>query len=173
MLSVLTAHNLQKSLRENVEISVILSDTISQNDGIAFGNFISKKPYAHHVAYISSEEALKMATEEMGIDPTEFTGSNPFSPEITVTMEADYANTDSLTQIVSKLRKDKRVVDVAYTKDEIEGMNRILEPGGCLMGIYPSPLPKTGCCCRNYLGNTNQRIIGWYHLSLITLHAPY
>ena len=128
MLSVLTAHNLQKSLRENVEISVILSDTISQNDGIAFGNFISKKPYAHHVAYISSEEALKMATEEMGIDPTEFTGSNPFSPEITVTMEADYANTDSLTQIVSKLRKDKRVVDVAYTKDEIEGMNRILEP---------------------------------------------
>ena len=128
MLSVLTAHNLQKNLRENVEISVILGDTIAKEDGVALGKIIQKKPYAHQVAFISSEEALKMAKEEMGIDPTEFTGSNPFSPELTVTMEAEYANTDSLSVIVKKLLKDKRVVDVAYTKDEIDGMNRILEP---------------------------------------------
>jgi cell division transport system permease protein len=128
MLSVLTAHNLQKNLRENVEISVILSDTIAKEDGVALGKMIQKKPYAHQVAFISSEEALKMAKEEMGIDPTEFTGSNPFSPELTVTMEAEYANTDSLSVIVKRLLKDRRVVDVAYTKDEIDGMNRILEP---------------------------------------------
>lgn len=128
MLSVLTAHNLQKNLRENVEVSVILGDTIAKEDGVALGNIIQKRPYAHQVVFISSEEALKMATEEMGIDPTEFTGSNPFSSELTVTMEAEYANTDSLAVIVKKLMKDKRVVDVAYTKDEIDGMNRILEP---------------------------------------------
>ena len=128
MLSVLTAQNLQKNLRENVEISVILGDTIAKEDGVALGKMIQKKPYAHQVAFISSEEALKMAKEEMGIDPTEFTGSNPFSPELTVTMEAEYANTDPLSVIVKKLLKDKRVVDVAYTKDEIDGMNRILEP---------------------------------------------
>jgi cell division transport system permease protein len=128
MLSVLTAHNLQKNLRANVEISVILGDTIAKEDGVALGKMIQKKPYAHQVAFISSEEALKMAKEEMGIDPTEFTGSNPFSPELTVTMEAEYANTDSLSVIVKRLLKDRRVVDVAYTKDEIDGMNRILEP---------------------------------------------
>ena len=128
MLSVLTAHNLQKNLRENVEISVILGDTIAKEDGVALGKMIQKKPYAHQVAFISSEEALKMAKEEMGIDPTECTGSNPFSPELTVTMEAEYANTDSLSVIVKRLLKDRRVVDVAYTKDEIDGMNRILEP---------------------------------------------
>ena len=128
MLSVLTARNLQKNLRENVEISVILGDTIAKEDGVALGKIIQKKPYAHQVAFISSEEALKMAKDEMGIDPTEFTGSNPFSPELTVTMEAEYANTDSLSVIVKRLLKDRRVVDVAYTKDEIDGMNRILEP---------------------------------------------
>ena len=136
MLSVLTAHNLQKNLRENVEISVILGDTIAKEDGVALGNIIQKRPYAHQVVFISSEEALKMATEEMGIDPTEFTGSNPFSSELTVTMEAEYANTDSLAVIVKKLMKDKRVVDVAYTKDEIDGMNRILEPVSiALLGV--------------------------------------
>ena len=128
MLSVLTAHNLQKNLRENVEINVILSDTISKENGLALGHIIEGRPYARNVSYISSEDALKIATKEMGVDPTEFTGANPFSPELTVTMEAEYANTDSLTWIVKNLLKDKGVVDVAYTKDEIEGMNRILEP---------------------------------------------
>ena len=128
VLSVLTANNLQKSLRENIEISVILGDTVSVKDGTVLGSYIKTKPYAREVVYISSEEALKTAKSEMGIDPTEFAGCNPFSAELTVKLEADYANTDSLQKIADTLRKNNKVVDVAYTKDEIEGMNRILEP---------------------------------------------
>ena len=123
----LTAHNLQKNLRENVEISVILNDTVSVESGKALGDIIKSKAYAREVMYISSADALETAKTEMGIDPTEFAGFNPFSPELTVKLEAAYANTDSLKQIVKALRQNKRVVDVAYTKDEIEGMNRILD----------------------------------------------
>ena len=124
----LTAHNLQKSLRENVEISVILNDTVSVESGKALGEIIKTKPYAREVMYISSDDALETAKNEMGIDPKEFAGCNPFSAELTVKMEAAYANTDSLKQIAKLLRQNKKVVDVAYTKDEIEGMNRILDP---------------------------------------------
>lgn len=77
VLSVLTAHNLQKSLRENVEISVILSDTVSVEQGKTLGQVIQTRPYAREVIFISSDEALQIATEEMGVDPTEFTGTNP------------------------------------------------------------------------------------------------
>ena len=104
MLSVLTTHNLQKSLRENVEISVILGDTVSQENGKSLGNTIRKEAYARDVVYISSEDALKMATTEMGVDPMEFTGCNPFSAELSVKMEADYANTDSLNIPRTRLR---------------------------------------------------------------------
>lgn len=128
VLSVLTAHNLQKSLRENVEISVILSDTVSVEQGKTFGQVIQTRSYAREVIFISSDEALQIATEEMGVDPTEFTGTNPFSPELTVKMEADYAYADSLETIVASLKQERGVVDIAYTKDEIESMNRILEP---------------------------------------------
>ena len=128
VLSVLTAHNLQKILRENVEISVILSDTVSVEQGKTFGKVIQTRTYAREVIFISSDEALQIATEEMGVDPTEFTGTNPFSPELTVKMEADYAYADSLETIVASLKQERGVVDIAYTKDEIESMNRILEP---------------------------------------------
>lgn len=128
VLSVLTAHNLQKSLKENVEISVILGDTVSVSDGKALGRLIEKKVYAREVSYISRDDALTMAKEEMGIDPSEFAGGNPFSSELTVKMVADYANTDSLEAVADTLRNDSRVVDVAYTKEEVEGINHLLEP---------------------------------------------
>lgn len=128
VLSVLTARNLQKSLRENVEISVILGDTVSVEEGKDLGRYLETELYAREVVYISREDALEMAKEEMGIDPAEFAGGNPFSAELTVKMEAEYANSDSLEVIVAGLRENKKVVDVAYTKDEIENMNRILEP---------------------------------------------
>ena len=79
VLSVLTARNLQRSLKENVEISVILGDTVSVADGKALGKMIERREYAREVSYISREAALKIAKEEMGIDPSEFAGGNPFS----------------------------------------------------------------------------------------------
>lgn len=128
VLSVLSARNLQKSLRENVEVNVILSDTVTVAQGQALGEELEMELYAREVVYISREEALEMAKEEMGIDPQEFAGGNPFSAELTIRMEAEYANGDSLAAIADCLRNNSQVVDVAYTKDEIESMNRILEP---------------------------------------------
>lgn len=128
VLSVLTARNLQHSLKENVEISVILGDTVSVADGKNLGQFIEKQSYAREVSYISRESALQMAKEEMGIDPSEFAGGNPFASELTVKIALDYANTDSLEAVSDTLRRDARVVDVAYTKEEVEGMNHLLEP---------------------------------------------
>lgn len=128
VLSVLTARNLQHSLKENVEISVILGDTVSVADGKNLGQFIEKQSYAREVSYISRESALQMAKEEMGIDPSEFVGGNPFASELTVKIALDYANTDSLEAVSDTLRRDARVVDVAYTKEEVEGMNHLLEP---------------------------------------------
>ena len=128
VLSVLTARNLQTSLRENVEINVVLGDTVSVADGKALGHTIKQRTYARSVSYIGRDAALKMAKEEMGIDPSEFAGGNPFSSELTVKIAATYANTDSLEAIAATLRRDARVVDVVYTKEEVEGMNHLLEP---------------------------------------------
>ena len=130
VLSALTARNLQTSLRENVEISVILGDTVSIADGKALGRSVSRHPYAREVSYISRDSALAIAKSEMGIDPSEFAGGNPFSSELTVKIASDYANTDSLLAVSDTLRRDKRVVDVAYTKEEVEGMNNLIEPVG-------------------------------------------
>lgn len=128
VLSGQLARNLQRSLRENVEISVILADTVNVAEGKALGRQIETMPYAREVVYSSREDALEQAKEEMGIDPSEFVRGNPFLSELAVHIAADYVNSDSLEHIVATLLKEKKVVDVVYTKDEVEGMNHILEP---------------------------------------------
>lgn len=124
VLSVLTARNLSINVRENMTMNVVLGDTVSLSDGTALVNELKARPYAKAVKYISQEEALQVMTQEMGANPVEFAGLNPFLAEIEVHVSSNYANTDSMRHISEALKKDARVVDVAYLADQIDDVNR-------------------------------------------------
>ena len=124
VLSVLTARNLSTYVRENMAINLVIGDTVTVDEGQALVKELQKAPYAKTVKYISQEEALKVMTDEMGANPVEFAGVNPFYAEIEVQMKADYANTDSLRRLSEQLMKDWRVTDVAYPADQIDDVNR-------------------------------------------------
>ena len=127
VLSVLTARNLSVYMRENVTINVMLGDTVSVDDGIALGDMILAQPYSKHVTYISKESALKTMKEELGADPTEFAGVNPFAAELEVQMQADYVHTDSMRKITDRLLENDKVIDVAYIEDQVDAVNRNVE----------------------------------------------
>jgi len=128
VLSVMTARGLSTYMRENVTINVELSDTVSAAHGEQMAKEVSKQPYARQVTYISKDEALRIATQEMGIDSTELKKFNPLPAELEVLMEANYANSDSLALITVDLLRNKNVVDVVYTEEQIDGMNKLLNP---------------------------------------------
>ncbi len=128
VLSVLTTRNLSNYVRENLTITVMLSDSITAEDGMSYGEMLKQKPYIKEVSYISKEQALEEQTEAMGSDPSEFLGVNPFVATLEMNMVANYANADSLRKIANELKKDtKRVTDVAYQEDLTERMNTNLQ----------------------------------------------
>ena len=124
VLSVLTARNLSTSVREHTSISLVLGDTISVAEGQALLAQQQQQPYAREVKYISKEEALQVMTAEMGANPVDFAGVNPFQAEIEIRIKSDYATSDSLRNISDRLLKDNRVVEVAYQADQIDQVNR-------------------------------------------------
>ena len=105
VLSVLTTRNLSDYVRENLTVTVMLSDSVTAKDGIALGKKLQKQHYAKEVTYISKEQALKEQTEAMGSDPSEFLGVNPFVATLEMHMYADYANADSLKKIVRQIKE--------------------------------------------------------------------
>lgn len=124
VLSVLTTRNLSDYVRENLTVTVMLSDSVTAKDGIALGKKLQEQHYAKEVTYISKEQALKEQTEAMGSDPSEFLGVNPFVATLEMHMHADYANADSLKKIVRQIKKNRQqVTDVAYQEDLTERVN--------------------------------------------------
>ena len=120
---VLSARNLSAHMKENLTMTVMLKDSVSVNDAHLFCRELYHRPYSHDIDYISKEQAQREQVKELGSDPTEFLGFNPFPATLEIRLKADYACRDSLKWIVKELKKDSRVSDLAYMEDLMDRVN--------------------------------------------------
>lgn len=125
-LTVLTARNMSRYMKENLTVTLMLGDSVTTAQSRDLRLQLANQPYVRRVTYVSKEQALKEQTEAMGSDPSEFLGVNPFVATLEVQMVADYANLDSLRWIAKALKKDQRVTEVAYQEDLMDSVNRNL-----------------------------------------------
>ena len=123
VLFVLTAQNLSTYVKENINISVLVSDDMNSEQLEQMGEQLRMAPYAKSVQYISKEDALKEEILAQGIDPTEFLGANPYTASFEVKINAAYADPDSMGAAVRGLKGNADVVDVIYSKDLIKSVN--------------------------------------------------
>lgn len=123
VLFVLTAQNLSTYVKENINISVLISDEMDSQQIQKMGERLQRAPYAKSVEYISKEDALREEIIAQGIDPTEFIGTNPYTASFEVKITADHANPDSISAAVKELKGNEDVVDVIYSKDLIKSVN--------------------------------------------------
>ena len=134
-LFVLTARNLSNYVRENINVSILISDDMEQQEVRAKLASFSNEPYVKDITYISKEAALREEIRAMGTDPSEFLGYNPFTASYEVKVNAEYANTDSMTTIVRSLKSDPAVVDVIYQKDLIDAVNKNIRKASVILLI--------------------------------------
>ena len=127
VFSVLSAQNLSVYVKENLTVTMVLSQDMSNPEAKALTNQLRKLPYINRVEYISKEQVLKEQTEAMGTDPSEFIGMNPFVGSMEVQLKAQYANTDSLKWIAKSLKKNQKVTDITYPQDLMDSVNNNLQ----------------------------------------------
>jgi len=120
---VLSARNLSAHMKENLTVTVMLKDSVSVNDAKLFCRDLYHRPYSRNIDYISKEQAKNDQIKELGSDPTEFLGFNPFPATLEIQLKADYANRDSLKWIAKEISKDRRVSDLAYMEDLMNKVN--------------------------------------------------
>ena len=123
VFSVQTSRNLSQWVKENLTVTVMLSDDVSVNGAKMLCRDLYHRPYSRNIDFISKDQALKEQTEAMGSDPSEFLGVNPFPATRELQLKGDYANRDSLKWIAKELKKDRRVSDLAYMEDLMNKVN--------------------------------------------------
>lgn len=126
IFSVLMGRNLSSYVKENLVVTVMLEQDMTNPEAQQMCKRLIDRPYVNSLNYISKEQALKEASHDLGTDPSEFSGVNPFQPSIEITAKADYANNDSLTWVAKELKSYSRVTGVSYQHDLIEQVNKSL-----------------------------------------------
>lgn len=121
---MMAANNLSVYVRENIAISVLLSDDMKETEVARFQKELNEASYVKQTTYISKTQALKEQTEAMGTDPAEFLGHNPFTASIEVKLNADYANGDSIAWIQEEILSHPHILEVNYPQDLLDAVNK-------------------------------------------------
>ena len=125
-----------RRLREQIEVSLVMNDTVSDSYARTVANKLASMPFALETGYISKAQALKDWKTETGEDLETLFGINPLSPEVFFKVKAQYASTDSLKVIETELKQIPGVEELALPNSEmVESMNRNIETLSVILGI--------------------------------------
>lgn len=132
----ISAGNETRRLKERLELSVILADSIPDSAGERLARDIERQPYAGTVRFVSRQQALEAWVRDTGEDLQELFGVNPLSPEVAFTVKAEYTSPEQLEVIKKSLEKIQGVESVASPDDEmVEAMNRNIQSMTLILGI--------------------------------------
>lgn len=92
-----------RRLKERIEMSVVMADTVSPARTLALAEELRGSGYARNVTVVSKEEALKAWKEDTGEDLEEIFGVNPLSEEISFGLAADFASASKMNEIKDQL----------------------------------------------------------------------
>lgn len=126
VLTVFTGRNLSSYAKERLTVTMILAENMTEPEAQNLCEKVKKLPYIASINYISKEQALKEGTKELGADPSEFAGMNPFTASIELQLTPDYANNDSIAKISKQLQQYKKVSEIDYRQDLINSVNNTL-----------------------------------------------
>lgn len=133
MISVCGA-SVGRQVKEQIEINVVLKDSVSNEQAQSYCNQLKSCRYLNTLNFVSKEEAMANWTRDTGENLEEIFGVNPLSPEITLTLKAEYTHADSIAKIASEIEANPLVEGVARqdtqeivsTIDNIENMSIVL-----------------------------------------------
>lgn len=118
------AQNETRRLREQVELCVVMADSVSNHRANEIGLLISKEPFSKKVRVVSKEQALKNWTADTGEDLAELYGVNPLSPEVTFTVRADWNTVTGIAGIKKKIASVPGVESIDAPEAEmVDAMN--------------------------------------------------
>lgn len=124
-----------RRMRERIELSVIMQDSVSDAAARTLEAKIKAQPYALNTHFISRNDALSQWKKDTGEDLEAVFGVNPLSPEISFTLRADYSSSQQISQIRKSIAAMEGVEDVSVPEtDTVEAINRSVSRLTALLG---------------------------------------
>ncbi|PID68537.1 MAG: cell division protein FtsX [Flavobacteriales bacterium] len=128
-LLVLNTKKISDYFKEQASVTIFLKDSAGKKEVKNLEILLKSEPYTKSVAYISKEEAAKIAIAENGEDFMEFLGYNPLKNALDLYLKAEYVTPEKMGEIEKELTQKNFVYEVSYDKPLIalitENVNKI------------------------------------------------
>ncbi|MDE5874947.1 MAG: permease-like cell division protein FtsX [Muribaculaceae bacterium] len=124
-----------RRLRERLEVSIVMADSVSNTEAEKLAKVIESKAYAHDTKLISKEAALKAWKNDTGEDLEALFGVNPLSPEVTFSVTEDHSSAGALKNIEKEIGGMPGVESVVLPDSSmVESMNVNIEKFSYILG---------------------------------------
>lgn len=132
----LSAGNAARDIKQQQQVSLIMNDTVSNEQAARLAEALKKRPFVHQVSLITKEQALADWNASTGDDAEAIAGYNFFSPEIEIALKADYTGAQALDNIKKQLDEIDTVQEVVLPDAQvISSMDTFFSRALLILGI--------------------------------------
>lgn len=126
ILILFMGQGFSKFVKENMSFSIMLNEEVTDTQINAIRKNIDTQPFVKSSRFISKEQAKEQLIKELGEDPEELLGYNPAQDCIEIFLKSEYANSDSIAVINSRIRQQTNVSDLLYRQEAVDFINNNL-----------------------------------------------
>jgi len=121
-LLLYNANRLPATLRDQVTVSAILRDSISDQSAMQILAKIELMQFVYKVEFKSKEDAARELRADLGNDFVALLGENPFPATIDIKVQNDFFSANGFEAVKIELEKISGIQEVRYQKSIIESV---------------------------------------------------
>ena len=133
---LVNARGVSDYFKENMQVSVLMKQTVAEEDALKFKMNLDKEEYIKSSVYVSREQGQREMAALLGEDFLDVFTTSPIPISIDVTLTAEYVSADSLEVVKTKLAASPLVDEVVYQRSLVDALNANLSKISLVISVF-------------------------------------
>lgn len=135
-LLILNARGVADYFKENMQISVLLKQEVSDSKAEKYEQSLQTLPFINSTRLVSKEEGTEEMKAMLGEDFLSVFEASPIPVSIDITLKADYVSADSLDMVIAAISESPLVDEVSCQQSLIEALNANLSKISLILAVF-------------------------------------
>lgn len=134
-LLVVNARAVAGYFKENMQVSVLLKDDVSDSDAASFVDKVAEVPGVKSTRLVTREEGIEEMADMLGRDFLSVFEDAPVPVSIDITLFSECVTADSLARVETDLLKFPEVDEVVYQTSLVDALNQNMGKISAALGV--------------------------------------
>ncbi len=135
-LLLVNAKAISDYFKENMQVSVMLKQTIDESDGLKYKEELDKQPFIRSSAFVSREQGRYEMEQLLGEGFLDVFETAPIPVSIDITLNAEYVSADSIEVVKARILDSQFVEEVVYQRSLVDALNANLSKISMVLSIF-------------------------------------